>query len=306
MKLPSPAGGLPAGDGRFSGILDRGSRFMDSRKVRAAVVLSLVLAPCACAKKAGEREAGPVLATVNGAPITADDLSVKLGGHDLPDPGIKEGALDALIAEELMFQKAVQLGFDKDAKFQERVRAMEAKVAAYKRAEMGRRVRDTQIASRLTVTDQDVRDAYARRAEDVRTDLHLGVLQFADAAKAGEALARIRSGTPFEAIAAEQLSDAPPGLAGSWDQGFQHWDQIPEALEGAYRVKKGEVAVLGGGSARAYLVKVIDARENPAAGLESMKAAIERRLWAAKAREAYEQYVARLKQDAAITRAAAR
>jgi hypothetical protein len=275
---------------------------MDPARLWTAVFLSVSLAVSACGKKAPEQASAPrprVLVTVNGSPITADDLSVKSGGHELPDPGIKESALDALIAEELMFQKAVQLGFDKDAKFQERVRAMEAKVTAYKRAELGRRVRDTQIASHVTVTDDEVKAYYEKHAQDIRTELHLGVLPFPDAARADEALAKIRAGTPFETIAAEQLANAP---GAAWDLGFRPWDSIPDALEGSYRVKKGDSAVLDGGPGKVVLVKVIDAKENPEAGLEKAKASIERRLWTAKGREAYERYVAQLKQEAKITK----
>ncbi len=274
---------------------------MNSARLLCAVSFVASMALSACARRGHEQGTPLVLATVNGAPITADDLSVKLGDHDMADPTIKGSALDAVIAEELMFQQAVKLGFDKDSKFQERIRAMEAKITAYRRAEMGRRVRDTQIASHVTVTDQEVRDYYEKNSEDIRTDLRLGVLQFGDVAHAHDALARIRSGTPFETIAAEQFPDASNGASRAWDRGFQPWDRIPEALEGVHRLKKGEVDALGSGPSKTYLVKVIDTRQNPNGGFEEVKASVERKLWAVKGREAYERYVAQLKKDAAIT-----
>ncbi len=250
-----------------------------------------------------EQSKPPVLATVNGVAITADEVALKLGDHeDLLNSPVGDQSLDAIIAEELMYQKAVQLGFDRDPKFQRDIRKLEMQITAYKRAEMGRRVRDTQIASHVTVTDQEVRDYYAKHADEIETDLHLGVLQFPDAARAKDALARIRSGTPFEMIAAEQFSHAPKNMSRAWDKGFLHWEQMPAAFTGdVYRLKKGEVSdVLSNGPAEAYLVKVSDRRKNPAANFDKAKPVIENRLWAVKGKEAYESYIARLKQEASI------
>ncbi len=243
------------------------------------------------------------MATVNGVAITGDEVAARFGGHeDLIDPDAKDKAIDELIAEELMYQKAVQLGFDKDPKFQNAVRMLEIKITAYKRAEMGRRVRDTQIASHVTVTDQEIKDYYIKHAAEIGTDLHLGVLQFSDTAKAKENLARIRSGTPFEKIAAEQFAHAPQGMGRVWDKGFLHWDQMPAAFTAeVFRLKRGEVSdVLSSGPGEVYLVKVIDKRKNASASLEKEKPIIENRLWAVKGKEAYESYIAKLKRDASI------
>ena len=43
----------------------------------------------------------PVVATVNGVAIAADEVALRLGGHgDLSDPAAKEKVVDAIIAEE--------------------------------------------------------------------------------------------------------------------------------------------------------------------------------------------------------------
>ena len=247
----------------------------------------------------------PVVATVNGVAIAADEVALRLGGHgDLSDPAAKEKVVDAIIAEELMYQKAVKLGFDKDQKFQSDIRKLELRVLAYKRAEMARRVRDTQIASRVTVTAQGARDFYTKHEQEIGTDLHLGVLQFPDAAKAKESLTGIRKGMRFERIAALEFANAPKGMGRAWDKVFLHWEQVPAAFtDEVYRLKKGEVSeVLSSGPSEAYLVKVIDRRKNTKANFDKAKPVIENRLWAVKGKEAYEAYIAGLKREAKITK----
>lgn len=298
-KLLSSAG-EPAEDSIFW----RGQVIMNLAKSFIVVLLSLLFLLFGC-KGTAKTEQGKkfVLATVNGVPITGDEVAERFGGHeDFIDQAAKDKAVDAVIAEELMYQKAVQLGFDKDPKFQNAVRMLEMKLTAYKRAEMGRRVRDTQIAAHVTVTDQEIKDYYAKHEEEIGTDLHLGVLQFPDVANAKEALAKIRSGTPFENIAAEQFAHAPKGMSRAWDKGFLHWDQMPAAFTGdVYRLKRGGVSdVLSSGPAEAYLAMVIDRKKNPSAVFERMKPVIENRLWAMKNKEAYESYIAELKHEASV------
>ena len=281
---------------------------MNSVKSVSVALLSFLFMLSGCKGTIGTgQEKKFVLATVNGVPITGDEVAERFGGHeDLLDQAAKDKAVDAVIAEELMYQKAVQLGFDKDPKYQNAVRMLEMKLTAYKRAEMGRRVRDTQIAARVTVTDRDIKDYYEKHQEEIGTDLHLGVLQFADTVTAKAALGRIRSGTAFEKIAAVQFAHAPKGMDRAWDKGFLHWDQMPAAFTNdVYRLKKGEVSdVLSSGPAEAYLVKVLDRKKNASADFEHVKPLIENKLWTVKGKQAYEDYISQLKREASIKKIA--
>jgi hypothetical protein len=243
------------------------------------------------------------LATVNGVSITGDDVVLKMGGHEhLINSPRRDRVLDDIINEELLYQKGVKLGLDKDAKFQGVVRMMELRIAEYKRAEIARRVIDTQIAAKTIVTDQEIKDYYDKHVEEIGTDLHLGLLHFATEAEAKDALTRIRSGISFEKIADEKFAHVPKGKARPWDMGFMHWNQInPDLLGTVYSLKKGEVSdVLDRSPNGAYLIKIIDRRKNINVKLESMRTAVENRLNAIKAKEAYGRYVQQLKSNASI------
>ncbi len=265
-----------------------------------AVILSLSFTIQGCKSTAtNESKTGNVLATVNGAPITGDDVFLRLGGHEqFIDSPVRDEVLDEVINDELLYQKGVKLGLDKDEKFQSAVRMMERRITAYKRAEIARRVRDTQIAAKVNMTDQDVKEYYGKHAEQIATELHLGVLQFADKAAADEALARIRAGASFEKVGAEQ----PKGPGQNWDKGFLHWNQIPiEIADTVYGLKKGEVSgVLTASPAGIFIIKVIDRKKNPKTEFANVKAVLENRLIKIKIQEAYDQYLQKLKKESTI------
>src|SRR5512147_1826594 len=85
----------------------------------AIIIMLLVLSACSKANDAVRGKKEGLLATVNGAAITEDDLNLRLqGGHGGNiTPQMREQAIEALIDEELLYQKGVSLGLDKDVKY---------------------------------------------------------------------------------------------------------------------------------------------------------------------------------------------
>ena len=166
-----------------------------------------------------------------------------------------------------------------------------------------RRVRDTQLAAKVSVTERDVKDYYDKSAENIGTDLHLGLLLFDTADEARDSLARIRAGsTTFEKIAAGKFAHVPKGSKQTWDMGFMHWNRIsPDLLETVYSLKTGGISdVLDRSPNGSFLIKVIDRKKNPNASFASMGTAVQNRLHAIKMKEAYDRYVQQLKRDASI------
>jgi len=279
-------------------------RPMNLGRLFIAVLLPFIILLPACKATTTKEQGTPtILATVNGVAITGDEVVQRMGGHErLLNTPMKDRILEELIADELLYQNGVKLGLDKDEKFQGTVRMMELRIAEYKRAEIARRVRDTQIAAKVNVTDRDVKDYYDKNAEEIGDDLHLGLLHFDTDTEAKDALARIRTGTVFEKIAAEKFAHVPKGSKRSWDMGYMHWNQIsPELLGIVYNLKRGEVSdVLDRAPNGSFLIKVIDRKKNPGVSFASMSTAIENRLHAIKNREAYDRYVQQLKKESTI------
>ncbi len=272
----------------------------------ASIIIALFISALpvlsGCSKATGKREqATRPLASVNGVPITIDDVLIQLGGHeDLLTSPVKDEVIDDIIKDELLYQKGVKLGLDKDEKFQSKIRLMEKRIAAYKRTEIARRVRDTQVAAKVNVAEEDLRDYYDKHAEEIGTDLHLGVLQFGDEVQAREAVTRIRQGVSFEKIGAEKFAHSPKGKIPGWDKGFLHWNEIPPDLNSVYQLKKGEVSDVLKSQMGIYAIKLIDRKKNQNAKYENFRAGITNRVNDIKIKETFDRYVEQLKSESSI------
>jgi peptidyl-prolyl cis-trans isomerase C len=275
-----------------------GSRFI-------VVLLPLIILFSAC-KGAATREQGAsaVLATVNGVAITGDDVVLRLGGHErLLNTPMKDRVLEDIITDELLYQEGVKLGLDRDAKYRGMIRMMELKITEFKRAEIARRVMESQVAAKVNVTEREVKDYFDKNVREIGTDLHLGLLHFDTAAEANDALTKIRAGkTSFEKVAAEKFSHIPKGSKQTWDMGYMHWNQIsPDLRELVYRLKKDEISDVQDRSPNGcFFIKVIDRKQNAGASFASINTAVENRLHMNKTREAYDQYIQKLKGGALI------
>ena len=89
---------------------------------------------------------------MNGVAITEDDLNLRLpAGHTANiTPQMREQSLQDLIDEELLYQKGLKLGLDKDAKYKNALKVMEARMNAFKRSEMARMMKGSKILPRST------------------------------------------------------------------------------------------------------------------------------------------------------------
>jgi peptidyl-prolyl cis-trans isomerase C len=274
-------------------------------------LLSLALL-CGAACKAPEtgsvsgKSKESLVAMVNGAAITEDDIYLKLqGGHaGSITPEMRERAIKDLINQELLYQQGVKLGLDKDAKYQNAVRIMEKRLQEFKRAEMARRVASTRIAATVTVTDEDVNRYIDANADRLKSEFHLGMLRFASESEAKEALSRIKGGASFDSMARATSRQAPGRGQATWDLGYLKWNQIPsEWREAAERLEKGAVSeVLFGKGTGFCIIKLIDRKKNPKSDLASMRAGITMRLRDEKVAEAYEGYLETLNKEASIKR----
>jgi peptidyl-prolyl cis-trans isomerase C len=247
---------------------------------------------------------GKVIAKVNGTPITDEDLTYRLHGvHGAKNtPGIQQKALDDVITEELLYQQGLKIGLDKDPGYRAQINKLEHQLAIAKRAEMTRRVYNTQVAARVEITHADAKNYYDKNADQITTELHLGVILFNNKEGAGEALEKIRGGATFESIARSVMGSQVSAGREPWDLGFLSWDRIPiDFVDAVYRLKPGEVSNIVSSKRTGYQIfKLFAARKNPKADFASTSGLIMNRLGDEKVREAYEQYVEKLKKEAKI------
>ncbi|QEM68543.1 hypothetical protein FO488_10430 [Geobacter sp. FeAm09] len=258
--------------------------------------------------QAGQEQQPKVLAKVNGVPITEMDLAFKMSKtHGMTNGQQPDRTLDDVIKEELLYQQGIKLGLDKDPGYRAQIDKLERQVANMKRIEMTRRVFNTQIASKVNITSEDVKTYYTKNESRITTDLHLGMLTFGTREAADEALKKIRAGATFESVAAAMAGPGNPRVPGHekpWDMGYATWDQIPiDFVEGVYKLKPGEVSdIVSMRGTGFYLFKLFEARRNPKADYTSMAGTIMNRLRDQRVMDEYTKFEEQLKRDAKIER----
>jgi peptidyl-prolyl cis-trans isomerase C len=189
---------------------------------------------------AGPSRADPkVLAKVDGAPITEDDVADAMADIGPGLPQKLEGAarqkyvLDYLIDLKLAAKKAEADKLTDTAEFQRKM--------VYYRDKLAMEQLLGTVAKAAT-TEEAERKAYdeAAKAEPPQQEIHARHILLPTEDEAKAALARVKGGEDFAKVATE-LSKDPGGEGG--DLGWFTKDRmVPEFSEAAFKLKEGEIS----------------------------------------------------------------
>jgi hypothetical protein len=185
--------------------------------------------------------------------------------------------LDQLIYDELLAQEALTLSLDQDPQFKERIQRAEAQYRAIRRKELADIFFRRQIADKAQVTEEDVKRFYTTNEAHLKTSIHVLQLLFRDENLAQQALAKIKAGSAFEVVAAQQFSVLPESAQKPWDLGFLSWRQIPAVWRSTiFSMKPGDVSeVISGENQRYWVLKLVDQRAIPNVTFESLKTSLQ-------------------------------
>jgi peptidyl-prolyl cis-trans isomerase C len=277
-----------------------------------AVSLASIAALAACGRPAAPAATGAarVVATVNGAQITEADLDQRARRSPTPGaPGheVSGNVLQTVVREELIAQRAVQLGLDREPGYREQLEQMEAQLRAFKRQQLAVLYR-AWVQNHATPTEADARAWFDANADLVRTRLHvLQITRRGEPAELQRDLEDLRAGTPFEKVAARRFPDLPASVKAPWDLGEMAWNQIPPAWRGVVdRLEPGQVSdVIQGEGGRSWIVKLQGKRVDPTITFETEKDRIVDALRQQKATELYEASLAEARAKARIVYAKA-
>ena len=189
---------------------------------------------------AGAASADPkVLAKVDGAPITDEDVAIAMADIGPGLPQKLEGAarqkyvLDYLIDLKLAARKAVADKLDQSPEF--------AKKLAYYRDKLAMEELLGSVAKSAT-TEEAERKAYdeAAKAEPPQEEIHARHILLPTEDDAKKAEARVKGGEDFAKVANELSKDT------SGDGGDLGWftkdKMVPEFADAAFKLKKGEIS----------------------------------------------------------------
>jgi len=218
-----------------------------------------------------------VLATVNGTPITEADVryaSQRRVGHQSngtsTDP---TQVLEGTIAQELIYQRALELGLDADPSYQTGLRQLEAQVNAFKRKKMAALYHQREVVAKASVSDEEARAYFEQHAAQIRTEVNVWQILRRDESQIEQIHKDLAQGLPFEDVAAKHFPTVPPTARKPWELGYLRWEQIPESWRDVvYGLSAGEASgVIRGPNNRFWIIKLVDKRDNPAITYEAVK-----------------------------------
>ena len=178
-----------------------------------------------------------IVATVNGAPITADELTFAQRDLEaqfarIPEESRKAAALSALIEIRLLAQKGRADGLDKTPEFAAQLRLLEDRV-------LHQSVIDKEVTA--TLTDEVLRARYDEElaAQPGENEVKARHILVATKEEADAILAKLNDGGDFEALASENTTD-PSGKTTGGDLGyFGRGMMVPAFEEAAFKLDPG-------------------------------------------------------------------
>lgn len=268
--------------------------------VPAAVALLLALPACSRRAPGGEDTASArrnpdALAQVNGAELREAEL------RQLIPPDLREsitGAevreiLDRWVETELLYQKALQEGLDRDPDLGETLRQMQRQVLAdeYLQRELKNRVR---------VTNEEIQAWYQQHLDEYTQEVHLRHIVLNSSEAAAQVLEQVHAGTDFRALARRYSID--PSAAEGGDLGFLGKGAMnpafePEVFEMAPNEVRGPIASSFG----FHIVQVVERRPaTEPVSFELARDEILQTLLLAKRQQAAREIQADLRREAAV------
>lgn len=219
---------------------------------------------------------GEVVVEVNGVAVTRDELA---GSTRPPTPHSNGAApeteadtVQRVVLDELVAQRATQLGLDQDPTYREQLRQAEARHRVWKRQQLVELFERWQDSQRATVSEADARQWYAAHEASIRAEVRVGQILLRDEAVANQYLHDLQSGTAFDDVARRMVPTAGPSER-PWELPYMRWSQVPEAWrEPLQSLQVGQTtAVLRGPNRRFWILKLIDRRPRPDLTFEAVR-----------------------------------
>jgi peptidyl-prolyl cis-trans isomerase C len=248
---------------------------------------------------------GKVLATVNGVPITQNDVkrSLRRVAHgETLNPEATQNILESLVRNELVYQESIELGLDKNPEYKRRIYEAEAQLRDYKKQEIFSLYRE-HLRKQAEVTDPEAREYFEENSKKIQTKFHVWQIYYkGDEARIAEDYKELKGGKSFERVAARRFPDFPKGMKAPWDLGDLYWFQIPAPWQGVLdRMEPGQTSeIIKGPNERFWVLKLVDKSMDPKITFETEKGKILEELRKRKADELNEAMQTRMRAKSRI------
>jgi peptidyl-prolyl cis-trans isomerase C len=224
---------------------------------------------------------------VNGVAISELELAMETRrGHGAEDStASRDQIIEGLVLKEVMAQKAVALGLDRDPGLAERMERVEAQRASQRRKELANLFYKHEILDKVTATEQEAKALYDKDQARIRTEVHVAQILARDEAEAARALKDLQAGQSFDEVAARGYPSLPEGIKPPWDLGFLKWKNIPHDWQPALAaLAPGQISsVIKGPGNRFWIIKLLEKRDSAQLTFARVKADLLDELKASKA-----------------------
>lgn len=230
-------------------------------------------------EKTGSDLHGKVLATVNGVPITENDVkrSLRRVAHgETLNPEATQNILQTLVRNELIYQQSLELGLDKNPEYRKKLFEAEAQLRDYQKQEMFTLYRE-HIRDKAVVTDSEAREYFEKNSKRIQTKYHVWQIYYkGEGNRIAEDHKDLKSGKPFEKVASRRFPNLPKEMKAPWDLGNLYWSQIPESWQGSIdRLDPGQVSdIMKGPNDRFWVIKLVDKAVDPKITFDTEKGKI--------------------------------
>jgi hypothetical protein len=178
------------------------------KKLTVLLISVFLMAPlfsCTGKKEASQKTdsdvQGKILATVNGVPITEEDVkrgSKRVVHGEKVHPEATGNILETLVRNELVYQQSLELGLEKNPEYRRKVNEAEAQLRTFKRQEMATLHREY-IKSKAVVTDSRPGSISTRiRKESIRNFMYGRFITEARRLRIADDYRDLKSGKSFE------------------------------------------------------------------------------------------------------------
>ena len=221
-----------------------------------------------------------IAVNVNGSIITQRDISFasqSTGNHQnnlaAKDKNI---ILDKIIDLELTYQRAIELGLDKDPTYQKELGLLQVQVDAFKRKKLSDLLIRREIEQKTKISENEAKQYFIDNEKILRTRINVWQILRRDENSIKKVREELTAGASFEAAAGSQFAGMAITSKKPWDMGYLQWNQIPEAWESVINKLDigGTSDIIRGANNRYWIIKVIDKHENADITFEQYKTMI--------------------------------
>jgi len=263
------------------------------------VLVCALLAMAGCTPAASDES--PVLAVVNGKPITQSEFDVRWA--ELPESrqaryqreGGKKKFLEDMIARELLLQEARRLGLDQTTAVREKAQRFQEQLAL---DELVREMARTHVQ----VTQDELEDYYMAHSSAVLATEHIRAAQIIvpTAVQALDVKNQLEAGADFAKLAQKFSTDQATKYRGG-DLGPYRKGAAPQEIEAAILTQNpGTVSEPIKVAAGFALVKVTSRDPLDARSAHVARERLQQELYAEKRRKQFEEFLSSLRSKAAI------